>query len=369
MTFEYEQPNYSSVNDDILFVAYDAKALDPVTYPNYKYIADLYVSGVKVFTSRIFPNPTNDRGIFNFGAIIREYCNSLFDAAFQEDNDFWVDVYVNLKDEINGEVSTVLATSSTLRYYNYYKGRASEIQTISTTYENATATDRPSRIVIPDNATNYFIPFWKNTGATDKINFDIITASSETPTSITMLPDDIMYKINLLDYIDANTIAIRFTDPSTDQTYTIERVCAGLYRNYYVHFLNKWGGYETMLFNKVSRKAFDIERKDFQQLAYRVSASGIVTIKSNDIMYKQRTMYGVRFNEKLKLGTDVLTDAEYQWLAQLVVSPEVYIEDAGTIYPCVIIGTNYEFKEHIIDGITSLQIDVEFGTKFKTQFQ
>jgi hypothetical protein len=133
--------------------------------------------------------------------------------------------------------------------------------------------------------------------------------------------------------------------------------------------MNKFGGYESMLFNKVSKRFYDIERKAYNQLGYRVSASGVVSVKSGSTMYQQKTEFAGKFKERLRMNSDWLSDLEYQWLAQLVTSPQVFIEDAGTLYPVVITANNYEFKEHIVDGLINLAIDVEFGTSYKTQFQ
>jgi len=69
------------------------------------------------------------------------------------------------------------------------------------------------------------------------------------------------------------------------------------------------------------------------------------------------------------LNTDWLSDAEYQWLAQLTTSAEVYIEDEGELYPVIMMANNYEFKEHIVDGLINLMIEVDFGVTYKTQFQ
>ena len=152
-------------------------------------------------------------------------------------------------------------------------------------------------------------------------------------------------------------------------TYSVNIVCEGLYSNYFVHFLNKWGGYDSMMFNKVSRKTYDIERKSWKQLPYRVDGSGVVSVLSNNTMYKQSTQFAGRFREKLRLNTDWLSDAEYQWLAQLVTSPEVFVEEGGKLYPVVMTQNNYEFHEHIVDGLINLAVEFDLGATYKTQFQ
>ena len=124
-----------------------------------------------------------------------------------------------------------------------------------------------------------------------------------------------------------------------------------------------------MSFHKVSRESVSIERKEWQQLPYRVTDLGAVTLSENQVMHEQRSVFASRFKEKLKISTDLLSDEDYQWLVQLVVSPLVYLEDENTLYPVVITNTDYEFKEYINDRLTSLMLDIEFGTMLKTQFR
>ena len=133
--------------------------------------------------------------------------------------------------------------------------------------------------------------------------------------------------------------------------------------------MNKFGGYESMLFNKVSKRYFDIERKTYKQLPYRVSASGISSVGAGITMYQQTTEYAGRVKERIRLNTDWVSDVDYQWLAQLVTSPQVWVEDVGKFYPAIISSNNYEFKEHVVDGLINLMIEVEFSANFKTQFQ
>ena len=52
MTFESTPPQYSSVNDSLVYVAYDAHAADPATYPNYKYVGEVWINGALKFTGR-----------------------------------------------------------------------------------------------------------------------------------------------------------------------------------------------------------------------------------------------------------------------------------------------------------------------------
>jgi hypothetical protein len=142
-----------------------------------------------------------------------------------------------------------------------------------------------------------------------------------------------------------------------------------MYTNYYVHFLNKLGAYDSFLFNKVSKKTFEIEKKSYQQLAYRVNGSGVVSIAQGNSLYRQKTEFAGKYRERLKLNSDFVSDQDYAFLSELVLSNDVYLEDGGKFYPVSITGTNYEFKEHIVDGLINVMVEVEFGGTYKTQFQ
>lgn len=380
MTFESTPPVYSSVNDALVYVAYDAHAADPATYPNYKYVGEVWINGVLKFTGKYFPNPTTNRGIMDFSNVVREYVSVQLAPTgagilAQElgEGSWSLSVVIKMKEEYSGTVGAVVLTDSTRTYFNHYNGRINDF-TILGNYDDVPATDRPTTINLTFANGNYFIPYFNETTASFNV---VITGGTSTRTK-TITPT----AANTLQILNISPGAINvdytgnFTSSSTSYTvafggvtYAVNILCTGMYKNYTAHFLNKLGGYESMVFNKVSKRFFDVERKAYNQLGYRVSGAGVVSVKSGSTMYQQKTEFAGRIKERLRINTDWLSDAEYQWLAQLVTSPQVFIEDAGTLYPVVVSATNYEFKEHIVDGLINLTLDVEFGNTTKTQFQ
>lgn len=381
MTFESTPVQYSAVNDPLVYVVYDAHAANPTTYPNYKYIAELEINGVQVFKGKYFPHPTSNRGIIDLGSVIREYCVQSFGADVGNamlademgEGEFRVSCVVKIREEYGTTTSAVLITDSSRVFFNYYNGRFPGFESLSA-YDDDVISDRPLPIELTFTAGNYFIPYFAELSTAFNV---VVTGGTSTRTKvITPTTTNTMQLINISPGAINDEYPGNFTTSSTaytvqigTKTYQVKIICAGLYKNYYVHFLNKWGGYESMMFNKVSRKTFDIEKKTFKQLPYRVSATGVVSVINNLTMYKQTTQFAGRFRERLRLNTDFLTDADYQWLSQLVTSPEVFVEDEGELYPVVLTGNNYEFKEHIVDGLINLMIDVDFGATYKTQFQ
>jgi hypothetical protein len=356
MIFESTPPAYSSVNDSVIYVVYDANAADTVTYPNYKYVYEVWINGAIKFTGKVFPQPDSNRGIFDVGNIVREYVNASLKAELGE-GEFSVSVVLKLREEYDGSVGPVVLTDSTRVFFNHYNGRYNDF-TLLASYANKPATNRPLKVQMPVNTSTYYLPYF----ATTTTPFDVVI--NGVTTTITPTATNTMHNINIA--INATT---NYTVVIAGVTYNVEIVCKGLFKNYIIHFLNKFGGYESMLFNKANKRTFDIGRKTFQQLPYRVSNAGVVSVKSGSIMHPQKTTFASRFTEKLKVQTDWLTDAEHDWLFQLVTSPDVYLDDAGTLYPIVITDTNYDVKQYNIDKLTTLSVNIEFGTSYKTQYK
>lgn len=379
MTFESTPPAYSSVNDELVYVAYDAHAADPVTYPNYKYVAEVHINGTLQFTGRYFPNPTSSRGIIPIGAVVREYVSATLTvgsgilADELGDGEWSLSVVVKIREEYGGTVGAIVLTDSTRVFFNHYNGRINDF-TILGDYDDAPATTRPTTINLTFNGPNYFIPYFSETTTP----FDVVITGGTSTRTKTITPT----AANTLQILNISPAAINidyagnFTTSSTSYTvavggvtYTVNILCEGKYTNYFIHFKNQFGGFETMLFNKVSKRTYEGEKKTFRQLPYRVNGSGVVSVKAGNIMHTQGTSYAGKFKDKLKINTDWLSDAEHRWLYQLVMSPQIYLQDGTTIYPVTLTDTNYEVKQHIVDGLTNLMIEVDFGTTYKTQFQ
>lgn len=368
MIFNSVPASYSSVNSNLVYVVYDAKALDTVTYPNYKYVAELFI-GTKVFTAKVFPN-TENMGVIDLGDVIREYVEFDFAPASgivaQELglNKWSLSVTVKIKEEIDGVMSAVLI-EDTKTFYNHYNGR--DVLDLAS-YSGKPLTNRVVKIDLNYSA-NYFIPYFASG------NFSVVVAGGTstrtknvTPTAGTLQILNISPKAVNEDYPGNFTTSTEsYTVTFGGVTYQVSVKCNGLYNPYTVHFLNKFGGMESMLFGKARKRTYEIERKDFQQLPYRVSI-GVVSLKSGSVMHEQKTVLSSRFTESLKINTDLLSDQEHAWLSELVISPLVYLEDNGVLYPTVIKGTNYEFKERVVDNATNLTIEVSQPT-FKAQYR
>jgi len=380
--------DYSSVNGDILFTAYESvKANDPVTYAGYKYVCDIYVSGNLIARLKSNPDPVYKRGIFNIARSIRNYLAQQFNpaSAFNVQNfgngEFWVSVQCRFGEEYGGTLYTNLTIDSARVFFNHYNGRLTSSDTILPNYENKPASNSPAIKYVGFGA-KCFMPyfsivtgnitvsanFYNSVGAslgTFSATVGVVTNQLSNfdigPLGMNALLSGSFTVTNAVDHY---TVSINGT------TYTICLYCEKKYTPYSIHFMNKLGGFESFDFRKVSRKTLELEKKVYQQQAYRMDSSGAVSLRtSNGVMNDTDTTYGVSYKEKMKLYADITSDVEYQWLVELITSPIVYFDDAGVLVPVTITDTSYEFKKVINDKITSLSINIELGKSLNTQFR
>ena len=359
MTITAAPSIYSSVNSSLVWTCYDVNSLD-ISKLNYKYIGEVWIGGVRVYSSSVYPRPSDSRGIFDFGSVIREYINATLQPQMGSGS-FSIDVIVKVKETyLVGSVQTtsVSTDDASRTFFNFYQTRLQEAIT-----PNAPATSRPRIIEISTSTTTFYLPYFATTTAPVSVVFTGLGIGITT--IITPTAANTILNINI-----AQAQTYNYTVLLGGVTYQVVIVDEVIYKKYAVHFLSQFGGFETMLFQKASQRTTDIERKEWQQLQYRVDSAGVVSGQVGNMMHPQRSSYGVRVREKLKISTDLLSDQDFAWLAQLVYSPLVYLEDTGVLYPVIITASNYEYKEYVYTGaINNVVIDLEFGLQFKTQYQ
>ena len=176
--------------------------------------------------------------------------------------------------------------------------------------------------------------------------------------------EDIAYKIYLT---DSTGVA------SKEFFYNIETECR--YKHRRLEFLNSLGGFDYFNFTKVSRHSEDIERKFFQTTPNDLTSTGSIDYS---ISNREKVQYYTKSMPKLKLTSDWIDYNTYNWLLELIESPEVYLMDSYTTptgtteirrIPVKNINGNWEEKTNNADKLFNLEIDLEFGMdNFRQRF-
>ena len=386
ITIQATPAAYSSVQGDLIYtVAEVAHTADPITYPNYKFIGDVYINSVLVARIKKVPDPIIRIGIFNVGQIVRNYIATTFNPAANSliaqslsAGQFNLSVTMKFGEEYAYTAYYTLVTDSARVFFNNYNGRG-QLANVSTK-ANIFASNRPLATSLINSSFN-FVPFFAAAAGPYSLSISTYNYSNVliTTSTYSFSPG----AINDLTIFNFSTSGINaqfaglitanvkfYTVNIGVSTYRFDVTCEPINPIFTVHFLNSYGGFESKDFAKVSRKTIVIEKKDFGKLPYTVDSSGVVSYKnSNNVFNESRSVYAAQYKDKLTLNSDNLTDAEYIWLQELVLSPMVYIEESGSFFPCVVVATDYEPKKYINDDLTNLTINVEYGTQLNAQYR
>jgi hypothetical protein len=114
-----------------------------------------------------------------------------------------------------------------------------------------------------------------------------------------------------------------FTPSSELVFFKIVNQCEGAVR---LHFLNRWGGYDSYTFT-----GFNTSSVKPSSTQYEKYLRNGFTPKDRGAQAQYRDVV-----QSMTLNSDILSQAESEWLAELVGSPVAYMETAGQLIPITI---------------------------------
>lgn len=132
-----------------------------------------------------------------------------------------------------------------------------------------------------------------------------------------------------------------------------------------LHFVNQLGGWEAFNFNLKSTKRREIERKGYKYDKYPVVAAGL----SRSLYDQAQVTNYVATQDFISLKSDFITEAQNDWLKELIESPEIYLEittAAGAQqYFAVenIVGTSWMEKQTENDKLFTMDVEIKLSHK------
>lgn len=375
---------YSSLHDDLVYIVSDPKTADPVTYPGYQFVGDVYVDATLVARLKRVPDPETLVGKFNIAQIVRNYVAMVFNPTANVlvpqqlgDGVFRVSVTMKFGEQYDTTTTYEITNDSTRVFFNHYNGKRVGTQSALTSFADKVASNRPLVNKVLLTSSFCFVPYFPTT--TSAVSYIVTPTGGGSVFSTTFTPGNAldMQILNLapvaINAVNAGTInasTTSYTVQIGSETYTFKIICEPVHTPYTLHFLNKYSGFESFIFSKVSRRTLEIQKKDYGRLAYNVDGSGVVSYRNaNGVYNESRSTYSAQYKEKLDLNSDLLTDGEYTWLSDLILSPMVYLEDSGYFVPVIISASTYEPKKYINDELTNLLISLEFGSNYSSQYR
>ncbi len=361
-----------------------AESTPVYTSSSFQYVGELYYwtgsltnsSSVSDYTIVKFPN-TADVGIFDLNRIINSTLTPLAIANTSSVSYFAVDFYYQYQSG-----STYL-TGSHLRSKTYKAldgygifpetigqqiftssvfwplmtdGPATQSAFIDNTgiagiYTGDVGTTQPTKIVYTSNlgTANYNVS--SSTATSGQIySYPIGPAQSGFPLSTVGMTT---YSVQAFSGSVALGNSIRYNI-----------TCQQKYPNVRVKFKNRFGQFDYMNFDMVSKQSFQTERKSYQpQLG---------TWESSTLSYQPydtgNQAYIVDSKQAISVNSFWLPESYNDILKQLLVSDEiywVYDETNNKVRPLTIVTQNILFKTGVVDKLIQYQFDFQFGQPYK----
>tara|TARA_R110000868_G_scaffold201242_1_gene448816 strand:- start:3730 stop:4992 length:1263 start_codon:yes stop_codon:yes gene_type:complete len=163
------------------------------------------------------------------------------------------------------------------------------------------------------------------------------------------------YKVNFLS-----------TGSATPLTFAFNITDCSKYTPIRLHWLNPYGGFDAYTFKLKSQLEESIKRETFVQQQNKLSTAGAYGYTYDS---RGRTEYYTRLDTSISVSSDNLTDAEWNWLHGLVVSPVAFMEQGAEFVAITIEDKKWQLKRGVQDGVFQLELEFKTALADYTQAQ
>jgi len=376
-----------TAQDSLWHIAYS----DNSGQTDFKYVFDLYHNGQQLVRTKVFPEPTNGRGYFDASNVIRNEMKFDWFTPTSATKSYLVSpdnsgqsslqYQVRVGEDFSG-VTTLNMASGNVRVYNYIPSVFK--RKVARSEANNWTTNRPFTanvgkndkflVGIRHNGTKIYLKTeaWNpNTNAFDITCIDLTGYQAPSDgglvrkftqldigfDSISNLVSQPCFNFNSNTFMDVKF----YTNLLDVQAFRLYYDCDERYTHVNLYFINSYGMFDTARFKLANKLSMMTEKKTFEKRDFKFSNTSVDYYDSRNVYQESKINYGSKTDWTYKLTMDFPTDAEYQWLWELIVSPQVYAEIDGYYYPVSIKNTNYEYIQQKWAGLRTLEIECDIN--------
>ena len=364
-------PSGSPSVQDTLWHIFDSN----ITSIDLKYVVDLYVGGVQQVRVKLYPEPTTGIGYFDAGPIVR---NTM---TYQ-----WLTPNTNVlmcEPNVSGQIGQTYQYRigeeySGVTYLNLASGNVTAYNFVAPTFERKVAdltayngkalSNRPNEI----NASlgdNIYI------GAKDVSGLVVSTYNYSNvkiaDTTYSLGSTKAFAQLNVGSPALNNPTAVitssvkYYTITIGTSIYRVNIECNPKYTSYNLHFMNHLGMFDTAKFDLASRLTMDVQRKSYEKRDYTFGPSSVNYYDANKKYVDSKVNYLNKKDHAYKLTMNAPTDSQYEWLAELIDSPQVYFELDSYFYPVSIKNTNFEYSKYVNNRLRVFEVEIDINqTRF-----
>jgi hypothetical protein len=382
---------YPSAHDDLWFVTTSTN----IAQANFKFVYDVYINSVLVARVKQFPDPATSKGIFNAAGIVRSYLSSGFkpnatSTLFSYNGaDIYVSYQIQYGEEYGGTTYTNL-TNATYQAYNFY---APIFRDPSASYFTSRLSNWLTFRDITKVECGYTDPLfvsWANpfganinmTATVRVINEAGGTVGSASTTTTQSIGNFLLLDISpgAINTHFGSTIipssaygyGIKLNYASTSSSEIIVTLaCGAKFIPSILTFQNSLGGYESFGFRLVNKEVRNYERQEYSLDKYQYVSSALAMRQYDS--FKRYNPGSVSFYTKqdvlFQLRSGMLNVQNYNWLKDLIGSPEIYLTNGGYHYPVVVTSGNFVSKVQYADKANFMELEVKYANAVNSQYR
>jgi hypothetical protein len=360
-------PSGSPSLQDTLWHIFDSN----VTSTDLKYVMDIYIGGTQQVRVKLYPEPTSGIGYFDAGPIVRntmtyEWLTPTNNVLMCEPNvsgQVAQTYQYRIGEETSG-VTTLNLASGNVTAYNFVPPTFKRKVTDLSAYNGKAMSNRPTTIE-SSLGDNIYIPVKDVSGlvvSTYNANNVKIADTSYSLGGIKAFAQLNIGSPALNNPTSVITSEVKYYIVQMGtSTYQVNIDCNPKYTSYNLHFMNHLGMFDTAKFDLASRLTMDVSRKSFQKRDYTLDATAVSYYDANNKYVSSKIDYLNKKDHSYKLTMNAPTDAEYEWLAELIDSPQVYFEQDGYFYPVSIKNNNYEYSKYVNNRLRVFEVDIDIN--------
>lgn len=338
---------------------------------DFKYVVDVYTNSILQVRVKLFPEPTTTKGYFDAGTIVRN--TMTYEWLTPKDQILMCEPSVSgeiaqsynyqIGEEYSGTTYLNLA-SGTIKAYNWVAPTFKRKVTDLSAYNGMMLSNRSQTINTSLGESLYV-------GAKDVSGLTIATYDVNntliTSVAISLGGTKEFAQLNIgSKAINASSAIITssvkyYTVTIGTTVLTVNLICDNKYDSYDLHFMNHLGMFDTARFGLASKLTMDVARKGFEKKDYSLGASSVSYYDANNKYLSGKVNYQNKKDHTYKLTMDAPTDADYQWLNELIDSPQVYLENDGYFYPVSLKSNNYEYGKYVNNRLRVFEIEVDIN--------
>lgn len=382
LSIKQELLDYMPAHNPMPVVIHDALNYSQT---GYKYILDVYINGV--FTARLKsqPDPTYNYGLFEIskvvaGSLTTSYTGSTTEM-FGQPPYKTITVKGGYEYISGGSITQSLDVFGTFNTCIAFNGGFSYVKHAvlmnhPSYYDDRLLSDSPATEYIVSDS-NAWVDVINKTSLKD-IEVKRYTAAgaligTDYITNVTY-PTSPMVRVAYgpaqisggggLSLAATEYYTVRMRDNSNNYIKTMKTVYVKIpcdrwrFTDVKLHFLNEYGGWDYIDFDKKNSKYSTINRTSIKAPGRNLTSTGyeFLSYLSGD------RVASTQYKNRMILNSDFKTDAEFTWLEQLATSPLVYMRDETfTLLIVNVTDVEYEHKKFVNNKLSGVTLSVEYS--------